>query len=131
MGWCPSALSEWHTSTTRCPADQLVTESRSVHPCATQAAAAKLRKEPSVFGRFAALWFPPMVDALVGGPSAPAPPAARPPRMNHVLLDVCVTAATWPALMPARGEALPAEAIPAAQALVGYLVRPSDGVVLA
>ena len=69
--------------------------------------------EPSIFGGFAAEWFPAMVDALIGGVEKPESVG-----LHYFLLDACVTFLGWPALFPVppRGGAAPT--------LMSYLASP-------
>ncbi len=71
-----------------------------------------LQGQPSIFGRFAAEWFPVMVDALIGDVEKPEEVG-----IHYFLLDACVTFLGWPALFPVppRGGAAPT--------LMNYLVR--------
>ena len=68
--------------------------------------------EPSLFGRFAAQWFPAMVDALIGHIKAPEETG-----VHYLLLEACVTFLSWDSLFPVppRGDE--------ASQLMNYLVR--------
>ena len=72
-------------------------------------------QEPSVFGRFAAHWFGPIVDVLVG--SQHRQPAEQ--GIHYFLLDACVTFLGWPLLFPTPPGGPPG---PAPQ-LLRYLVQ--------
>ena len=81
--------------------------------CHTQGASPH-ETEPSVFGRYAAQWFPPMVDALVGHLYRQPEEAG----IHYLLLDACVTFLTWPALFATP----PGGANGSAAQLLRYLV---------
>ena len=68
--------------------------------------------EPSLFGRFAAQWFPAMVSALIGHIQAPSEAG-----VHYLLLEACVTFLSWDSLFPVppRGDE--------ASQLMNYLVR--------
>jgi hypothetical protein len=74
-------------------------------------------QEPSVFGRYAAQWFGPMVAVLVGGLNRQ--PAEQ--GIHYFLLDACFTFLGWPALFPTPPGGPQG---PAGQ-LLRYLVRGS------
>ena len=50
---------------------------------------------PSIFGHFAAEWFPAMVDVLIGNTQAPQEAG-----VHYMLLDACVTFLGWDSLFP-------------------------------
>lgn len=72
--------------------------------------------QPSIFGRFAAEWFQPLVDAVIGGVESPEAEG-----LHYMLVDVCATVLGWQDLFPVGP--LPRDLQPAARALLGYLVR--------
>ena len=75
---------------------------------------------PGVFGHFAAEWFPTMMSAVLGNADEAAEEG-----IHILLLDVCLTCLSWPALFPAVHKASPSlspQVKLAADALMDYLV---------
>ena len=75
---------------------------------------------PGVFGHFAAEWFPAMMSAVLGNADEAAEEG-----IHILLLDVCLTCLSWPALFPAVHKASPSlspQVKLAADALMDYLV---------
>ena len=50
---------------------------------------------PSIFGRFAAEWFPAMTNVLISNTQAPQEAG-----VHYMLLDACVTFLGWDSLFP-------------------------------
>ena len=67
---------------------------------------------PSIFGHFAAGWFPAMVDVLIGNAQTPQDTG-----VHYMLLDACVTFLGWDSLFPVP----PRQEV--ATRLMDYLVR--------